>query len=110
MRHRDDRHGHADHPADLWREHAARVDDHVGADLAPFALVLDGHAGHPATVGADRHDARLRADLGTALAGARGQRIGEPRRVEPAVGRQPDGAEHAIGGHQREAVTGFLGA
>ena len=108
VRHRDDRHGHADHPADLRREHAARVDDDIGADLASFALVLDGHAGHPATVRADRDDPGLRADLGAAPARARGQRVGQPRRVEPAVGRQPDGAQHAIGGHQREPVLGLL--
>ena len=104
VRHRDDRHGDADHPADLRREHAAGVDHDVGADLGAFARVLDGHAGHAAAIRADRDDPGVRADLGAALPRAGGQRVGQPGRVEPAVGRQPDGAEDAVGRHQREAI------
>ena len=106
--HRDDRHGDADHPADLRGEHAAGVDDDVGADLGPFALVLDGHAGDPAAVRADADDAGLGPDPGAPLARSRGERVGEPGRIEPAVGRQPDRAEDAVGRHQREAVLRLL--
>ena len=98
----------ADHPADLGGEHAAGVDDDVGADLGPLARLLDGHAGHSATFRADRDDPRLRADLRAALARAGGQRVGQPGRIQPAVGRQPDGAEDAVGRHQREAVLRLL--
>ena len=73
-----------------------------------FALVLDGHAGHPAAIRADRDDPRVRPDLRAALARAGGQRVGEPGRVEPAVGRQPDGAQDAVGRHEREAVLRLL--
>ena len=45
---------------------------------------------------------RARAPAASALA--------RPGRVEPAVGRQPDGAEDAVGRHQREAVLGLAGA
>ena len=41
---------------------------------------------------------------------AGGQRDGEPRRVEPAVGRQPDAAQDALGGHQREPLLGLAAA
>ena len=67
MRHRDDRHGHADQPADLGREHPAGVDDDVGADLGAFAVLLDGHAGHAAAVRADGDDPRPGPDPGALL-------------------------------------------
>ena len=103
VRHRDDRDGDAHHPAELGREHPGGVDDDVGADLAPLAVVLDGHAGDPTALRPDRHHTRVRADLRTAAARAGGQRVREPGRVQPAVRRQVDGAEHGVGRHQREA-------
>ena len=106
--HRDDRHGHADQPADLRGEHPAGVDDDVGADLRSLAPVFDRHAGDPAAIRADGDDPGLRADPGAALPGAGSQRVGETRRIQPAVGRQPDSAEDAIGRHEREAVLRLL--
>ena len=106
--HRDDRHGHADQPGDLRGEHPAGVHHHVGADLRSIAPVFDRHAGDPAAIRADGDDARLRSDPGAALPGAGSQRVGETRRIQPAVGRQPDSAEDPIGRHEREAVLGLL--
>ena len=106
--HRDDRHGHADEAADLGGEHPAGIHDDVGPDLRPLAVVLDGDAGHAAALRPDRDDPGPRPDPDALLASAGGERVGEPGRVEPAVGRQPDGAEDAVGRHQREAVLRLL--
>ncbi len=107
VRHRDDRHGHAGQPADLGREHPAGVDHDVGADLGAFAGVLDRHAGHAAAVRADGDDPGPGPDPGALLARAGGQRVGQPGRVQPAVGRQPDCAKDAVRRHQREAILGL---
>ena len=105
--HRDDRHRHAGQPADLGREHAAGVDHHVGAELGAFAGVLDRHAGHAAAVRADGDDPGPGPDPGALLSRAGGQRVGQPGRVKPAVGRQPDCAKDAVRRHQREAILGL---
>ena len=109
MRHRDDRDGHAGQPADLRREHAAGVDDDVGLDRRSLAaLALDLDAAHPAALDVDADDASVLADRGATGARTCRERLGQPGRVEPAVGRQPDRAEHAIERHQREAILGLL--
>ena len=107
--HRDDRNGHADQPGDLRGEHPAGVHHHVGADLRAVARVFDRHAGDPAAIRADGDDRRLRADPGATLPGAGGQGVGEPRRIQPAIGRQVQRTEHALGRHEREAVLRLLG-
>ena len=93
--HRDDRHGHADQPADLRREHPAGVDDDVGADLGAFALVLDGHAGHAAALRADRDDPGLRSGSGA------------PRCRAPAASAlaSPDGSSQPSVGSQTAPRT-----
>ena len=105
--HRDDRHGDPDHATDLRGEHAGRVDDDLGRDRAALTPVLDGHAGDPAAVHADADDAGVGPDRHAALPCPGGECLGEPRRVEPAVGRQPHAAQDAVGRHQREAVAGL---
>ncbi len=105
MRHRDERHAHARHAADLGREHAARVDDDVGLDVTPVGL----DAAHAAVPHLDPGHPRVRVDVGAGLARALGQRVGQQARVEVAVGRQPRGAEHAVDRHQREALERLLG-
>ena len=107
--HRDDRDVHADHPAELRREHAARVDHDVGTDLTAFTAVLHRDASDPTTLRPDLHDARVRADLRPALARAGGQGVGKTGRVEPAIGRQVDRAEDALGRHEREACLRLVG-
>ncbi len=98
MRHRHDGHVHARERAELLREHAARVDDDLGLDLA---LVGDD-AGDAAALDRDAGDARVLVDLRAAAACALREREGELRRVDVAVGRQVGGAEHAVGRHRRE--------
>ena len=109
--HRDDRHGDADHPADLRREHAAGVDDDVGARSrvrSPLcSTVTPVTRPRSVPIATTRVCGRICAPRWRAPGG---ERVGEARRVEPAVGRQPDGAEDAVGRHQREAVLGLLGA
>ena len=73
------------------------------ADLLALAAVLDGDAGDAAALDADRQDPGVLADGRAALPRAGGERLREPGRVEPAVGRQPDGPEDAVGRHEREA-------
>ena len=48
-------------------------------------------------------------DRAAAAPRAVGERVGQLRRVQVAVGRQPGGAEHAVGDHQREALLRLLG-
>ena len=104
VRHGDDGHGHARQPADLRREHAAGVDDHVRVDRRALAAMLDLDPGHAPALDADPHHPCLRPDGRSAGTGAGRHGQGKPRRVEPAVGRQEDGAEHAVGRHQREGT------
>ena len=105
VRHRDERHPHPGHPADLGREHPARVDDDLGLDAAAVGL----HAPHAAALDVDRGDARVRVDVAAGLARALGERVGQQARVEVAVGRQPRRPEHAVDRHQREALERLLG-
>jgi hypothetical protein len=109
VRHRDERDGHAGQSADLGREHPARVDHDVGADLVALAGLLDGHARDATAVRADRHDPRPRPDADTSRARPGGQRVRQPRRVEPAVGRQEQGAQDTIGRHEREQGVRLIG-
>ncbi len=106
VREGDDRDGDPRHAPDLGGEHAGRVDHDLGGDLA----AIRGHAGHAPTLDADSRHPRPRKDRRPAAPGAGGQRLGQPARVEVAVGRQPGGAEHAIGHHQREEALCLLGA
>ncbi len=95
--HRDDRDGDARQPADLGSEHPAGVDDDVGRDrLARAVAKLDVDAGDAAAVHADPHDPGVGPDRDALLPGAGRQRHGQPGRIEPAVGRQPDRAEDAL--------------
>ena len=96
----DDRDRARREPADLGRVHAAGVDHDVGLDVA----ALRAHAVHAAAVHVDPGHARAGEDAAAPAARAVGQRVGELRRVEVAVGRQPRGAEHAVGDHQREPL------
>ena len=109
MGHRDDRDRHARQPADLRREHPAGIDDDVGRDRLAPAAVLDLDAGHPSAIRDDRNDPGVGPDLRAALPGARGQGLGQAGRIEPAVGREPDGPEDAVGRHEREAVARLRG-
>ena len=105
VRHRHDRHAHAREPADLGREHAARVDDDLALDVA----ALGAHAGHRAALDVDPGDARVGGDLAAAAARAVRERVRELARIEVAVGRQPRRADHAVGDHQREPLARLLG-
>ena len=92
--------------AELRGEHAARVDDDLGLDLALVGL----DAGDAAALDADAGHARVRGDLRAAAPRALGQRERELARVDVAVGRQVRGAEHAVGRHRREELLRLLGA
>ena len=105
VRHRDHRDSHPRQAPELGRVHPAGDDDHLGLDLA-----LVGHdASHPPALGLDRGDAVVGEHRGAALAGAVGQRVGELRRVDVAVGRQPGRADDAVGRHQREHLLRLVG-
>ena len=106
MGHRHERHAHAGHAPDLRGEHAAGVDHDVGLDVA----ALGAHPAHAPVAHVEPGHARVRVDVAAALARALGERVGEQARVEVAVGRQPRRAEHAVGGHEREALLRLLRA
>ena len=108
--HRDDRNVDPCEPADLRGEHAARVDHDLGPDRPLLAVLDDPDPGHPAVGHVDRGHPRPGLDPDPPSAGAGGERLGEARRVEPAVGRQVDGAEHAVERHQREEGAGLTRA
>ena len=101
----DDRDPHAGQPSDLGRVHAAGVDHDVGLDVA----LVRAHPVHAAAVDVDAEDPRVEVDRAAAAARAVGERVGELRRVQVAVGRQPRGAQHAVGDHQRELLPRLLG-
>ena len=105
MRHRDDRDVDARERAELLREHAARVDDDLGLDLA----AVGDDAGDAAAARRDRGHARAGADLGAAAARALGERERELARVDVAVGGEVGRAEHALGRHRREQPLRLLG-
>ena len=69
--------------------------------------VLNRHAGDPAAVARRCQQRGCGYGPGRREPGPRRQRQREPRRVQPAIGRQPDRAKDAIGRHQREAVLGL---
>ena len=105
VRHRDDRDPHARQPAELGGEHPAGDHHDLGLDLA---LVGDDLPHAPA-VGLDPGDPRVREDVAAAAAGAVGQREGELGGVEVAVGGKPGGAQHPVGGHERELLLRLVG-
>ena len=105
VRHRHDRHAHAGEPGDLRGVHPAGVDEHLALDVA----AVGRDAAHGAAADVDPGHAGVREDPAAAAARAVGQRVGEPARVQVAVGRQPGGADHPVGGHQREALLRLLG-
>ena len=105
MGHRQERHADTGHAPDLGGEHAAGVDHDLGLDVA--AVGVDG--ADPAAGDFDAGDPGVGEDPAAAAAGAVGERVGQLRGVDVAVGRQPGGTEHAIGRHQREELLGLLG-
>src|SRR5204862_7873378 len=105
--HWHDRHGDPGEAADFGRKHAAGVHDDVRADDCALAGVLDLYAGDPPALDADVDDAAVGPDGDPAATGTRRQGLGEAGRVQPAVGRQEDRAEHALGRHQGEALLGL---
>ena len=96
--HRHDRDDDSGEGSDLAREHAARVHDEVGLDLA--LVGLDGSDAVP--LDADPRDARARRDLRAAAARALREREGELARVDVAVRREVGGAEDTLGRHWRK--------
>ena len=100
-----DRDAHAGHAPDLGGEHAAGVDDHLGLDRPPLGL----HAAHAPRLHVDRRHARVRVDPAAALARALGQRVGQLRGVQVAVGGQVGGRAHAVGRHEREERRRLVG-
>ena len=105
--HRHDRHGDPGQEADLRREHPGRVHDDLGLDHRPIPAVLDLDARDSSASGAYVDNARVGSDRHASPAGTGRQRLGEAGRVEPAVGRQEDRAENALGRHQGEALLGL---
>ena len=104
VRHRDERHVDSRERAELLREHPARVDDHLGLDRA---LVGDD-AEDAAALDRDLGDAGVGVDLGAAAPRALGEREGELRRVDVAVGGEEGRAEDALGRHRREEPLRLL--
>ena len=105
MGHGDHGHAHAGHAPDLGRVHAGGVDDHLGLDLA----ALRADALDPAVIDLDPRDAGVREHLSAAGTGPVGERVGELRGVEVAVGRQPGRPPDALGRHQRKQLTRLVG-
>ena len=100
MRHRHDRDGDAREPPQLGGEHAAGVDDDLGLDVA----LVSRDTEHAALLDRDRRHARVRRDLRAVAARSFGEREGELRRVDVAVGGEIRRAEHTLGGHRREEL------
>ena len=105
MRHRDDRHGEADQPANLVRPDPGRVDD----DLARHGPLLGLDTSHLAAVDLDAHHVHPGPDRDPALSGAGGQRAGERRGIDPAVGRQIGGALDPRDAHHGEQIVRLVG-
>jgi hypothetical protein len=103
--HRQQRHPHAGHPGDLGGVHAAGVDDYLRLDVAAVGV----HAAHTSLAHLDPRHPGMGEDAAAAAAGAVGEGVGQLRRVDVAVGGQPGGAEHALGGHQRKHLLCILG-
>ena len=85
----------------------AGVDHHLGLDRSPLGLhaAPDPHR----SVDVDRRHPRVGEDLRPAGPRPVGQRGGQQRRVEIAVGCQVGAAAHAVGVHQREQLLRLLG-
>ena len=79
---RDDRDPHAGEPADLRRVHATGVDYDLGLDVAPLGF----HAAHAPAADVDAGHPGVREDLDAAFARTVGERVGQLRRVQVAVG------------------------
>ena len=90
---------------DLGGEHAARVDHHLGGDVA----ALGPHPAHPPVAHLDPGHPGVGEDPAAAAPRPVGQRVGQLRGVDVAVGRQPGRAEHALGRHQREELLRLVG-
>ena len=103
--HRDHGNGHAGERAELAREHAARVDDDLGLDLATVGL----DRGDAAALRPDRRDARAGVHFGAAPPRALGEGERELARVDVPVGREIRGTEDAVGRHRREEILGLGG-
>ena len=101
-----DRDADARQAPELGGEHPAGVDDDLGLDRAPRRL----HAARAAVVDVDALDPRVGEDPRAARPRPLGQGVGQARGVEVPVGRQVRGGAHAVGGHEREALAGLLGA
>ena len=101
---RHDRDSRARQTPDLRREHPAGVDDDFGLDVTPFGA----DAADAAIPDLDSGDAGVGEDLRPTLAGAVGERVGELRRVEVAVGRQVRGGADAVDLHQRKQLLSLL--
>ena len=95
VREGDDGHAHPGHAADLGRVHAARVDDDLGLDVAPFGR----DAAHPPLGDHNVVDARVGEHLAAPAARAVDERVGEQRRIQVTVGGQVGGAAHPVGHH-----------
>ena len=103
--HRRDGKAVAHHRRDLVATIAARVDDDLGLDLAPWrgerpgAVAALGHGG----------DRAFAHDLRAGLAGPGEQRVAELCRVDMPVLRVPEAAHDPVGGEERMAPGAFGG-
>ena len=79
---------------------------------ASIAAAVGLHGAHPRRAASSIPVTRVRgSDPGAALPRAPAARaMGQAARVEVAIGRQPGGAQHAIGRHQRESVLRLAAA
>ena len=102
--HRGGGDAHAGHAAHLHAPHSGSVDQHLALDVAAGGV----HGGAMAAVDGDRGDLRLLVDLGATHARAAGDRLGDRRRVDVAVGGQEGRGEHVLRAHQREQLLGTL--
>ncbi len=102
---RDDRDVEPDHGAGAAREIAGRRDDVLAQDVATVGLD-EPLAGRRALDG--RH-ARLAVDLGAAAARAFREGLRQIRRLDVAVARMPDGADHAIRLAERPELLDLCG-
>ena len=95
VRERDDRDAHAGQAPELGGEHAAGVDDDLAPRSAPHSV---SHAAHAAVARRRSPVTRVCVKIRAPPAPrALGQRVGQLRRVEVAVGRQVGRAAHAVG-------------